>query len=88
MRTYAAYIKDSDLLYHSSSGGMFLAASMAILSQGGYIVASEYEVDTQSVQYQVYSKFEDVKKASGSKYIQSDSSNMIQSVLNIVKHDM
>ena len=43
MRTYAAYIKDSDLLYHSSSGGMFLAASMAILSQGGYIVASEYE---------------------------------------------
>ena len=40
MRTYAAYIKDSDLLYHSSSGGMFLAASMAILSQGGYIVAS------------------------------------------------
>lgn len=87
MRTYAAYIKDSDLLYHSSSGGMFLAASMAILSQGGYIVASEYEVDTQSVQYQVYSKFEDVKKASGSKYIQSDSSNMIQSVLNIVKQD-
>lgn len=74
MRTYAAYIKDSDLLYHSSSGGMFLAASMAILSQGGYIVASEYEVDTQSVQYQVYSKFEDVKKQVVQNIYKSDSS--------------
>ncbi len=68
---YAVRIKDKEVQYKSSSGGVFTALSDAILDKGGAVACSVYDYSTHCVRYELIRDKITRHKALGSKYIQS-----------------
>lgn len=69
---WAAIHKDSQILSHSSSGGVFSALAKVILSQGGCVFGAAFNNDCRSVQHIEIRDVSGLTSLQGSKYLQSD----------------
>ena len=68
---YALRNKDKNICHSSSSGGVFLTLCDYVIDKGGVVFGAEYE-NNFVVKHKFEDKKEDVKRMSGSKYVQSD----------------
>lgn len=68
---YAAHHKNGDVLWASSSGGVFTACSDWILHHGGSIVAATYHYETHTLEHSVAVTEAQRDAMRGSKYFQS-----------------
>ena len=71
---YAAYAKNDSVRYASSSGGIFTLLAYQILKEKGIVYGAAF-ADDMSVKHIGITKFEDMDKLQGSKYVQSDLCN-------------
>lgn len=71
--------KDEDVRFESSSGGAFTLFAEHILAQGGVVYGSYLKEDFRA-QHICVERMEDLGKLKGSKYIQSDISNVYQEI--------
>lgn len=70
-QVYAAWSKDEDIRYHSTSGGVFSELAYSILDMGGLVTGAAYS-ENNLVHHVIVSNKADIEKIRQSKYIQSD----------------
>lgn len=79
-----AYHKDEAVRAHSRSGGVFVALSDAVLSEGGVVYGADFNEDF-SVSHKRAEDKESRDRFCGSKYVQSDTEETFLSVYNDIK---
>lgn len=72
---FAAQIKDKDALKNSSSGGIAWLLSKTVIQQGGVVYGACFD-DKMVVRHQRIATNDDLNKLQGSKYVQSDLSEI------------
>lgn len=75
----AVWLRESDKLRESTSGGVFSGMAEQILESGGVVFGAEYDDNLEVHQAQVESMSE-LKKLKGSKYVESDTRDSFSSV--------
>jgi len=68
---YAAYSKNAQVRYQSSSGGMFAELAEIVIDKGGVIFGVGFD-ESFRVKHLCITKKEEIIKLQGSKYVQSD----------------
>ena len=68
---YALRCKDEDVLYNSSSGGVFSVVANYVFKHGGAVVGVEFSEDME-VRHVIITNSENLQKLRGSKYVQSN----------------
>jgi len=86
MRAYAAYAKDDNIRYHSSSGGIFTLLAECILAQKGVVYGAAFDRD-YSVHHIGIDRVEDLEQLRGSKYVQSNIENIYVDVKSNLKQN-
>lgn len=71
LKVYAATNKDSKILSHSSSGGVFHALGSRFISEGGVVCAALWDDDFMGVHHGFAQSQDELEKMCGSKYVQS-----------------
>lgn len=71
-RHYIGYIDDKKILDQSSSGGIFSAVALWILSQQGIVIGASYDEHTLQVRHIAVSNERELQRLRKSKYVQSD----------------
>ena len=71
IRTYAAYSKDENIRYTSSSGGIFSEIAISVLDQGGVIWGAAYDASF-AVRHIAVESRDELHKLQGAKYSQSE----------------
>ena len=79
-KVYAGRVKHRETLLRSSSGGAFSVLSDNFLENNGAIVASIYNYQSHSLDYQFIQDKVERDKACGSKYIQSRPGNVFRAI--------
>lgn len=80
---YAAYAKDSQLISHSSSGGVFSVIAEYIIRNNGVVYGAGFDID-YLVEHKRIDSIDNIRTIRGSKYLQS---NIIH-ILPSVKYDL
>lgn len=83
-KAYAAWAKDNELRKRSATAGAFAALAQRILSEGGYVCGAA-NVDGFHVKHICIDKTEDLHLLQGSKYTQSDTRGIYQTVYKHLK---
>lgn len=83
---YAAAAKDSAVLEHSSSGGVFTALSNAVLDKGGAVFGAAWADDMTLCHICVENK-NDLNKLRGSKYVQSQTGDCYKTAKQILQEN-
>lgn len=68
---YAAYSKNEEIRYNSSSGGIFSELANYILTINGYVAGAAFDDDYKSVTHIIINDKKDISKITTSKYLQS-----------------
>lgn len=79
--TYAAWSKDEEVRYKSTSGGAFTEFAKAIISHGGVVAGARYNDDCLVEHCLIYT-CDDIEAIRQSKYMASDSKNIYREVKN------
>ena len=79
---FAARLKDYTLLKESSSGGIYIALANHYIEFGNAVVSSVYDYEKKELSFKLMTSVEQCKNARGSKYFQSDSSNIYNVAFN------
>lgn len=82
-KSLAVQIKDKKNLKNSSSGGFFYELAKRFIESGGYVAGCVWNDDMQPV-HMLSNKLEDIKKMQGSKYVQSDISNIFKEIKHLI----
>lgn len=85
--TYAAKNMNRDELLKSSSGGIFSAIADAFISNNGYVCGAvmNFENGNVNIKHKVINSSNGLYKLQGSKYVQSDISDVLVEVKNKLK---
>lgn len=67
---FAAYSRDAEIRYNSSSGGVFSVFAKAVLNCGGVVFGAAFDSEFQVYHIQI-SSLDELEKVRGSKYVQS-----------------
>ena len=81
--SFAAQINDKKSLKNSSSGGFFYELAKKIIKNGGYVAGCIWNQDMLPV-HVLSNELNDIKRMQGSKYVQSDLSNVFNEIKKIV----
>lgn len=81
---YAAYNKDDEVRYRSSSGGMFRAFADKVIMEGGVVFGAAFDKDFQ-VAHTYAETLEGLRPLMGSKYLQSRMGNSFGEVKRFLK---
>ena len=65
---YAAWSKDEDIRFSSTSGGVFTHLASTVIEQGGTVVGARYRED-HLVEHALIRKSEDIEQLRQSKYV-------------------
>ena len=84
--TYAAWSKDKDIRYNSTSGGLFSELANEIIRMGGCVVGAQYNEDNL-VEHVLVENLIGIEKIRQSKYIQSRSGNIYQIVKKMLNEN-
>lgn len=82
--TYALQIRDEESLKKSSSGGFFYEVAKNFIKSGGYVVGCVWDKNMLP-KHILSNQLDDIKKMQGSKYVQSDLSNVFKEVQEVIK---
>lgn len=85
-KAFAIQYKKRDRLLESASGGAFPVLADYILKNGGYVSGCIFDEKFKAVHI-VTSNYDDVKKMSGSKYVQSDLSDTYSKIKDLLLSD-
>lgn len=77
---YGAINKSEDVLLKSSSGGVISELCRVILEAGGAVCAAMYDYDSHNLRHIMTHDISDIEKMRGSKYFQSDMSDIYKTV--------
>lgn len=80
-----AVMADDEIRLKSSSGGAFTLIADYILDKGGYVCGAAFV--GQKVQHIIINKKDDMDKLRGSKYVQSNTTNIYSEIKNLLKKD-
>lgn len=80
---YAAWCKNEILRSNSTTGGVFAALAKYFILQGGFVVGACME--NSVVKHKIINDIDDIHTLQGSKYTQSDTSNVFREVLALLK---
>lgn len=83
-KVYAAWNKNEDVRYNSTSGGIFSALAEDFIKNGGYVSGAVYNEELL-VEHIVTNKPEDIERLRKSKYIQSDLKNVFPEIKELLK---
>ena len=83
-KTYCAFNKDENIINQSSSGGVFPALAKSVLSGGGVVFGAAFNKDF-TLCHTAAKTEEELKKFSGSKYLQSDKKEVFIEIENLLK---
>ena len=75
---YAAFHQEKEILYRSSSGGVFTALARQVIKEGGTVYGAAFRKDF-SVAHMRAEMLDEIAVFRGSKYVQSDCSNVFVS---------
>ena len=78
-KVYAAWSKDDDLRYTSTSGGVFSELAKYVLKKGGKVVGAAYD-NANSVEHILIDDIDKLSLLRQSKYVQSDSKDIYKKV--------
>ena len=81
---YAVCASD-EIRMESSSGGVFTLAAQCILEQGGYVCGAAYTDNYEKVEHILISDKKELSRLRGSKYVQSDTGNCYQKILELLQ---
>lgn len=81
---YAAYHKNHDVRYDSTSGGMYYALAENILGQGGWLAGCVYTAGFDHAEHIVSNTREGLKRIMRSKYFQSDTGGIYKKVRELL----
>lgn len=81
---YAAYNKDENIRYQSSSGGMFRAFADKVIAEGGVVFGAAFDKDFL-VEHTYAETLEDLIPLMGSKYLQSRMENSYTKVKHFLQ---
>ena len=81
--TYAAWTKDDELRFNSTSGGIFSEISKQIIKAGGYVCAARYNEDNV-VEHYIVNDMDGLVCLRQSKYTQSDLGNIYSEVKDLL----
>ncbi len=82
---YAAENKNLDVVFDSTSGGIFSAFADKFYREGGYVGGAVYSDDCISVKQYISADKKDLPRLRSSKYMQSDLSGFYSEVQRLVK---
>lgn len=82
-KVYAAWSKDENLRFLSTSGGIFPELAKYVLSMNGYVVGAAYD-ENQSVSHTIIDDCGDLWKLQQSKYVQSNTKGVYKDILKII----
>lgn len=85
---YGAINKNEDELLYSSSGGVVSELCREILMRGGTICASAYDYEMHKLRYTMIEDVSEIEKIRGSKYFQSDISDMYNTIERFLKYNI
>lgn len=71
-RVYAAWSRDTDTRYHSTSGGIFSELARKVIAQGGVVYGAVYNNNNHLVHHEGVTSEAELKRLRQSKYVQSD----------------
>ena len=75
---YAAFHQEKEILYRSSSGGVFTALAQQVIKAGGTVYGAAFREDF-SVAHMRAETLDEIAAFRGSKYVQSDCTNVVVS---------
>ena len=84
-KCYVAYSKSDYIRLSSSSGGIFTHLANEILKENGIVIGAAFD-DDNKLKHIAITDFDDLEKLKGSKYIQSDISNIFQFVKSNIQN--
>ena len=76
---YAARNSDKDILFKSSSGGMFYALAEMVIKENGIVVGAKYD-ENLNVIHAIVESLDECKHLMGSKYSQSEIGTVYQEI--------
>lgn len=85
IKTFAAYVKDMDILSTSSSGGIASILMEEYIKKDYYIAGVQYDKDFKGTHYTITNDNGCLLPFRGTKYIQSRKFNIFKDTLNILK---
>lgn len=83
-KTYAAATLDDVSLMKSSSGGIFIELAKKIVADGGYVAGCIFD-SYLNVRHIITNDFDEINLMRGSKYVQSDTSDIFIKVRTILR---
>lgn len=84
IEAFAVKHKSDSVVLNSSSGGVFTALSDKILSDGGYVIGADFDVDMNII-HNIASTTQQRDRMRGSKYIQSDTTGIYDKIRLLLK---
>lgn len=84
MITFEAKNKNEKIRFESSSGGLFSALAASVINDGGIVVGAKYDKDW-SVCHALVENMADLSLLRGSKYAQSNTSNIYSKITHELK---
>lgn len=80
---FAAKSNDKEIRHESTSGGIFTHLAKAIISNGGVVVGAAFDEEF-NVKHIVIENDKDIKKISGSKYVQSSTQGIYKKIKELL----
>lgn len=84
VRVYAAWSKDKEIRFHSTSGGVFSELALSVLADGGYISGAAY-AENYEVRHCIINNKSDLEMLRQSKYVQSDMNRVYKDIGTLLK---
>ena len=85
IEVYGAYNNNAETLCSSSSGGVVYELCKNTLKKGGVVCAAKYDYSTCLLKHNLIFDIDDLEQIKGSKYFQSDVSNIYKDIEMILK---
>ena len=82
-RVFAAYHKDEEIRFTSTSGGAFWGLAESWINNGGYVAGAIFTRDFK-VRHIVTNNYDELLKIKGSKYCQSDARGMFRRIKELL----
>lgn len=85
-KVYAAWSKDKDNRFKSTSGGLFTEIVTPIIEKKGFVVGASYD-ENNMVYHKIVNDLEGLKELRQSKYLQSDTKNIYADTKKLLDND-
>lgn len=84
--TYAAWSRDKEIRYNSTSGGIFTEIAKAVIKENGYVIGAKYN-DNNLVEHTIINSLDEINIIRQSKYLQSDTKNIYKDAKKLLDNN-